>query len=177
MSRCPSCEKEARATARAEREAGERNGQPDRNGRVVHFSEEERKRRSERAKKLHAEGRFGGAVVGRVGGQAARRHRIFDTVLEHFRQPAQVDLVIKAIESNLKGKNKVARLSAVRELRTAEEKQEERMRFDRGGAIDPAGMTQEELQEFVAQGLEAMIDRGEIPVDVVLGDEDVKDVS
>jgi hypothetical protein len=34
-------------------------------------------------------------------------------------------------------------------------------------------MTQEELEEFVMQGMAAMIERGEIPADVVLNPEDV----
>lgn len=176
MSRCPECEKEARRARREARANGQVEGKPDRNGRVVAFSEEERKRRSELAKRLHAEGRFGGAVIGANGGKAVRRHRITDAVLDHFRQPDKQELVLKAIESNLKGKNKLARLSAVRELRQMEEKQDDRMRADRGGAIDPSVMTQEELQEFVAQGLEAMIERGEIAADIVLGEDAVREV-
>jgi hypothetical protein len=158
MSRCPTCEKKARKAAREAKANGEVEGQPDRNGREVHFSPEERQRRSELAKRLHAEGRFGGALI-------------TDAVLEHFREPAKQDLVIKAVESNLKGKNKPARLAAVRELRAMEEQQNERMRADRGGATDPAGMTQEELEEFVVQGLTAMVERGEIPADIVVDGE------
>jgi hypothetical protein len=174
MSRCPECEKLARKQRREAKAAGELEpGKPDRNGRVVHFTEEERRRRSERAKQLHAQGRFGGAVIGARGGSAVKRHRITDAVLEHFRQPEKQELVTKAIESVLKGKNKPARMSAVRELRFMEAQQEERMRADRGGAVDPAGMTQEELEEFVMQGMAAMIERGEIPADVVLNPEDV----
>jgi hypothetical protein len=176
MSRCPECEKAARRASAEARANGQVEGKPDRNGRVVHFSEEERKRRSEVAKRLHAEGRFGGAVIGSNGGKAIKRHRITDAVLEHFRQPDQQQLVIKAIESNLKGKNKLARLSAVREIRTMEEKQDDRLRADRGGAVDPSGMTLEELQELVVQGLEGMIERGEIAADIVLGEDAVREV-
>jgi hypothetical protein len=171
MSRCPTCEKAARQARREARANGELEGQPDRNGRVVAFSEEERKRRSELAKRLHEEGRFGGAVIGRAGGQAAKRHLITDAVLEYFRQPDKQQLVVKAVESNLKGKNKLARLSAVRELRQMEEQQTERQRADRGGAVNPDVLPDDELQVFVMQGLEAMIARGEIPVDVVIDGE------
>jgi len=177
MTRCPTCEKNARRERAAQRASGVLEGKPDRNGRVVAFSEEERERRSELAKRLHAEGRFGGAVIGSRGGQGVRRHRIADAVLEHFRQDDKQDLVIKAYESNLKGKNKLARLQAANAVTSLEKQQDERMMRERGGAIDPAGMTQEELQEFVAQGLEAMIARGEIPVDVVLGDDAVQELS
>lgn len=178
MSRCPTCEKNARRERAAAKANGELEGATeDRNGRVVHFSEAERQRRSELAKRLHAEGRFGGAVIGANGGRSVQRHRITDAVLEHFRKPDQQQLVLKAIESNLKGKNKPARLNAVRELRQMEQLQDERMRADRGGAVDPSGMTEEELMEFVAQGLQSMIERGEIPVDVELGEDDVQDVA
>lgn len=177
MSRCPECEKSARrarAEAKATGELGD--GKPDRNGRVVHFSEEERKRRSELAKRLHEEGRFGGAVIGRNGGKAIRRHRIGDAVLEYFRQPDKQDMVIKAIESNLKGKNKLARLSAVREIGRLEERQDDRLSRDRGGAGDPAELPQHELEELAMQAVEAMIERGQIPADIVLDDSAVQEV-
>jgi hypothetical protein len=177
MSRCPTCEKEARAAAREARARGEVEGKPDRNGRVVHFSEAEIKRRSDLAKRLHAEGRFGGAVIGRTGGKAVKRHRITDAVLEHFRQPDKQEMVIKAIESNLKGKNKQARLSAVREIRQMEEKQDERLARDRGGGPNPAEMPEHELKELAMQAIEAMIEAGELPVDIELGDEAVQELT
>jgi hypothetical protein len=111
MSRCPTCEKNARREAAERRASGEVAPVQATNGRLMHFSDEERKRRSELAKRLHAEGRFGGAVISSLGGQAPRRHRIADAVLDYFRQPDKQDLVIKAVESNLKGKNKPARLA------------------------------------------------------------------
>ena len=175
MSRCPTCEKAARAERREAKANGE-TGEPDRNGRIVHFSEEERRRRSELAKRLHAEGRFGGAVIGADGGRAVKRHRIADAVVEHFRQPAQQELVIKALEGAFKGKNKHLRLAAYRELRQTEEKVDDRMRADRGGAIDPAGMTLEELEAFVVQGVQSLIESGELPPDVVIDADDVTEV-
>lgn len=178
MSRCPDCEKAARKARAEARANGELEGRPDRNGRVVHYSEEERLARSERARRLHAQGRFGGAVIGASGGRAMsrERRRITDAVLEHFRQPEKQELAIKALESALKGKSKNLRLSAYRELRQTEEKAIERERADRGGSIDPAGMEMEELEEFVIQGLTAMVERGEIAADVVLGPDDVREV-
>jgi hypothetical protein len=177
MSRCPECEK----TARKERAEAKANGQleggkPDRNGRVVVFTEEERKRRSELAKRLHAEGRFGGAVIGTRGGQAISRHRLTDSVLEHFRQPDQQELIKRAYEKALKGKNKQLALTAAEKLLIRDEKAAERERADRGGAVDPASMTQEELEAFVAQGIQAKIDRGELPVDIELGADAVHEV-
>lgn len=177
MSRCPKCEKQARQERAEAKARGEVEGKPDRNGRVVAFSEEERQRRSDLAKRMHAEGRFGGSVIGARGGSAVRRHRITDAVLEHFRKPDKQDMVINAYESALKGKNKHLRLRAAEAVTRIDEKVAERERADRGGAVDPSGMTQEELQEFVAQGLQAMIARGELPVDVELDDDDVEEVS
>jgi hypothetical protein len=175
MSRCPACEKQARRERREAKANGDLEGATqDRNGRVVQFTEEERKRRSDLAKRLHAEGRFGGPVVGARGGQAIKRHRITDAVLDHFREPDMQELVIKAYVSNLKGKNRPARLRAAESLLQREEKQDERMRSDRGGAVDPAGMTQDQLMEFVEQGLLAMMERGEIPGAITLGDDDVE---
>jgi hypothetical protein len=176
MSRCPSCETTARRERAAQRAAGELEGRPDRNGRVVAFSEEEIKRRSELAKRMHAEGRFGGAVIGRNGGKSLGRHRINDALLDYFRQGEKQELVIKAFESNLKGKNKALRLRAAESILRTESMQDERMLRERGGAVDPASMPQEELMEFVAQGLQAMIERGEIPVDVQLGEDSVEEI-
>lgn len=177
MSRCPTCERNARRERAEEKAQAGDAGEPDRRGRLVRFSEEERRRRSELARRLHAEGRFGGAVIGARGGRAVSRHRITDAVLEHFRQPEKQEMVINALERAIKGKNKHLGLAAYRELRATEERALERERADRGGAVDPSAMTQEELVEFVSQGIEAMIERGEIPVDVVLGDDAVHEVS
>lgn len=178
MSRCPTCEKSARAQRAAAKASGAiEGGTVQSNGRVVHYSDEERKRRSEMAKKLHADGRLGGAANGSLGGKAIHRHRINDAVLEHFRQPEKQELVIKAYETSLKGKNKPLRLRAAESLLRNEAQQDERMARERGGAVDPAGMSQEELTEFVAQGIEAMLARGEIPADIVLNGDDVQEIS
>jgi hypothetical protein len=69
----------------------------------------------------------------------------------------------------------------VRELRATEEFQDERMRADRGGAADPAGMTPEALQEFVIQGLQAAIERGDVALEdlstIELDDSAVEDIT
>lgn len=176
MSRCKTCEKNARRYREEAKASGALEGEPDRSGRML-LTPEERARRSQLARQLHAEGRFGGAVIGRAGGRAVRRHRLTDAVLEHFRQPEEQELVIQTIRKALKGKNKHLGARTAFDLLRMEEKIADRERADRGGAVDPAGMTQEELEEFVAQGLQAMIERGEIAPDVVLGDDAVYEVS
>jgi hypothetical protein len=179
MARCPVCETKARKKNAAERAAGEREGKPDRNGRIVHFSDEERQRRSELAKRLRAEGKFGGAAVGRLGGQSISRHRITDSVLENFRQPEKQDLVIKAIESALKSKSKALRLRAAESVMRTEAQQDERMSRDRGGAVDPSSLNDEQLLELVAQGVEALLASGDVPtgfIDATAEDADVEDM-
>lgn len=177
MSRCPTCEKNARRYNADARANGELDGAVQTtNGRVVHFSEAERARRSALAKKMHAEGRFGGAVIGARGGAAVKRHRIADAVVDHFRQDDMQALILRAFESNLKGKSKVARRQAANDVLRIEREQDDRLRNDRGGAVDPSSMPEDELLELVAQGLEAMITRGEIPVDFVLGDDAVQEI-
>jgi hypothetical protein len=57
-----------------------------------------------------------------------------------------------------------------------EREQDERLRADRGGALDPSSLPEDELLELVQQGLEALISSGEIPVDIVLSDDAVQDV-
>jgi RNase P protein component len=175
MSRCPQCEKEARAARKEAKANGEVEGKPDRNGRVVVFTEEERRRRSEMAKTLHAEGRFGGAVIGANGGKAVRRHRITDAILEHFRQPDQQDLILRAYESNLRAKNKASRLRAAEALAKLENEAEKRMLAERTSP-DLEAMPDDELANFVQGALEQMIARGEIPADVELGPDDVREI-
>jgi hypothetical protein len=169
MSRCPTCEKNARRERAAAKARGELDGaKTDRNGRIVVFSEAERQRRSDLAKELHAQGRLGGKVIGQRGGQAIQRHRIADAVLEHFRQPDMQELVIRAYESSLKSKSKPVRMAAADKVLRTEKEADERMARDRGGAVDPYSMTQEELAAFVEQGIEGMIARGEVPADIVI---------
>jgi hypothetical protein len=176
MSRCPTCEKNARRTNAEARAAGELDGAVETvNGRVVHFSEEERKRRSELAKRLHAQGRFGGKIAG-AGGAAVKRHRIADAVVDHFRKPDMQELVLRAFESNLRGKNKTARRQAANDVLRIEREQDDRLRADRGGALDPSSLPDDELLELVAQGIEAMIAGGQVPADIVLDESNVQDV-
>jgi hypothetical protein len=145
------------------------------NGRVVRFSEEERKKRSERAKQLHAQGRLGGRQIGALGGRAVNRHRLSDAVLDFFRQPDEQQLIIDAYRRALKGKNKNLGVRAADSLVRIDKDAAERDRANRGGAADPASMTDDELLELVAQGLEAMIAGGQIPADIVLDDDAVQD--
>jgi hypothetical protein len=70
MSRCKTCEKNARRVNAESKANGDLDGAVETsNGRIVRFSEEERKKRSERAKQLHAQGRLGGRQIGALGGR------------------------------------------------------------------------------------------------------------
>lgn len=142
------------------------------------FSEEERQRRSERAKRLNEEGRFGGAVFGAKGARAPRRARLQDAVLEHFRSDqSRVELVVHAYESNLRSRSHSEQLRAAEALRRMEMDEDKRLRDDRGGGKDPYEMTKAELEEFVAQGLKAMMERGELPIDLVLPESAVEEIA
>ena len=172
MTRCKQCTQERREEL-AQRRAG---------GEVVPtISDELRQQRSERAKKLHAEGKFGGAEFGRLGGLG--RHRINDYVLDYFRE--RPHLVAQAIEKALRSKSHGYRLRAA-ELILKDERENERAQKDnRGGATDPAEMTQEQLEEFVMQGLRAQIERGELSAEalqdvmgtITLPDDAIQDVA
>jgi hypothetical protein len=173
MSRCPTCERRARRERREAKINGELEpGSPDRNGRMVNFTPEERQRRSALAKQLHAQGRLGGKANGALGGRAVKRQRITDSVLAFFREPEHQDLIIKAYTSNLKSKSKRDRLAAAEAILRAEKLEEERMRADRGGAVDPSSLTDEQLVELVAQGLEELMAGGTV---IELGPDAVQD--
>jgi hypothetical protein len=173
MSRCIACEKEAREQAKEAKAAGERGEDPGKRG---YFSPEERERRSALARRMHAEGRFGGALIGRAGGSAPRRRRITDAVLEHFRQPDEQELIIQTIRKALKGKNRNLGSRVAFQLLATEEKVAERERADRGGVFDPDSKTDDELREFLEQAFATMIARGEMPVDLELSDDAVQDI-
>jgi hypothetical protein len=173
MSRCPKCETAARKQQAEAKARGELAGKPDRNGRIVAFSEEERQRRSLRAKQLHEKGLLGGAMNGAKGGRGVRRHRVTDAVLEHFRQPEKQELVINAFESALKGNSKALRLRAAESVMKVDEKSAAQERIN---GADLASMHEDDLKELVMQGIEAMIERGELPVDIELGGDDVREI-
>lgn len=151
MKRCKDCVKEAREE-RAQRRA---------NGEMVPtVSDELRQQRSERARKMHAEGRFGGSEFGRRGGLA--RHRINDSVLAYFRD--RQDLVNQAIERALRSKGHGYRLRAAEMLIKLDQEEEKIRQSARGAGKAPDEMTQAELEEFVTQALLSQIESGEIDV-------------
>jgi hypothetical protein len=169
MSRCPTCERNARRANREAKAKGELEGKPDRNGRVVAFSDAELKRRSELAKQMHREGRLNGRANGALGGKAVNRHRLTDAVLEYFRQPDQRCSCSGPTSPTSRARTRACGLQAANALTKLEALQDDRLRSDRGGAMDPADMTDDELREFVMQAaaarVESMIERGELPID------------
>lgn len=153
MSRCKTCTMERRkelATRRA-------------NGEVIPtITDEERKRRSEHAKRLNAEGRFGGAEIGRLGAQAlhSRPRRVAEVIADFAR--SNPDLIEKALQNNLRAKNKSQQMRAVEFLAKHELEAERVAQTARGSGKTPDEMTQDELRAFVEQGIRAQIERGEI---------------
>jgi hypothetical protein len=167
MRYCTACVQRGRRE-RAERRA---------NGEIVPtVTEERRQQMSENAKKLHAEGRLGGSDYGRLG-HRARKAKVVDAVLEHFRESGKLQLIIDAYESNLRSRNRPARLKAAEALVAMEFNEDKRMREARGAGKSPDEMTPDELQEFVEQGLAAMIESGEIPADITLSPDAVREIA
>lgn len=148
MTRCITCVKAARRDRAERRSRGEE---------VPKYSEEERRVRSERAIQLHAEGKLGGP---QPGAGRPRKPRMTDAVLEHFQE--NLPLVIRAIESNLRSKNKAQRERAAEFLITLEQTEDKRLRDARGAGKDPTQMTREELIELITQGMMAMIQGGDV---------------
>lgn len=162
---CAECVKRVRRERADRRASGEE---------IEPFSEERRKEMAENAKKLHAEGRLGGSTFGKLGGRP-RKPRIADAVLEHFRESGKLDLIIQAYESNLRSRNRGQRLKAAEALSAMEFAEDKRQREARGSGKSPEEMTPDELQEFVAQGLAAMIESGELPM--TLSEDAVREVA
>jgi alkylated DNA nucleotide flippase Atl1 len=155
MARCKECVYASREERRARREAGEE---------LPRFSLEERKRRSDQAKQMHAEGRIGGSGYGSLGGRAGRprRPRITEGVLEHFREDHNFQLIIRAFESNLRSNNKRDRLSAAKEIVSMDQRSEEIAAKLRGHGKSPDEMSPEELHELLEQGIMALIESGDV---------------
>lgn len=155
MARCKSCVMEARREREARRKAGEV---------VPRFSLEERKRRSDAATRMHAEGRLGGSGYGSLGGRAGRprKPKITDAILEHFQQDQQFQLLVRALESNLRSNRKADRLAAAKEIFKLEIDAEKNRVAARGAAKAPEDMTPDELHELLEQGLSALLESGDL---------------
>lgn len=132
------------------------------NGEVVPtITAEEREKRRQRMLQLHAEGRAGGSEFGKLGGRT-RKPRITDALLEWARTDPIINLQVRAIEASLRSKVKSQRMRAVEFLSKLEQDEDKLKAAARGAGKGPDEMSAEELEEFVAQGLAAMIERGEL---------------
>lgn len=152
MTRCIECVREARRDRSERRARGEV---------VPAVTEEERKRRSQLARRLHEQGRFGGPEFGAMGGRP-RKPSVNEHLIEHFRERS--DLIVRAVESNLRSKNKAHRMRAAEFVSKLELEHDKAQREARGQGKTPEEMTKEELQEFVAAALTARIEAGELDV-------------
>lgn len=141
------------------------------------ITEDRRREMAENAKRLHAEGRLGGSAFGKLGGRP-RKPKIADAVLEHFRAAPKLDLIIQAYESNLRSRNRGQRLRAAEALSNLEQMEDKRLRDSRGAGKDPSDMTADELQEFLEQGIAALIESGDFDVTALtLPDSAVREVA
>lgn len=165
---CAECVKRTRKERADRRASGEE---------LPAISDERRQQMSENAKQLHAEGRLGGSKFGKLGGRP-RKPRIADAVLEYFRDPSKLDLIIAAYESNLRSRNRSSRLKAAEAINALEFAEDKRSREARGAGKSPEEMTGEELQEFLEQGLAAMIESGDFdPNTITLPDSAIQEVA
>ena len=144
---------------------------------VPRVSDEERQRRSEQALRMHAEGKLGGAAYGRLGGRPRNRDRINHSLLDHFREPDKQQLIIDAVESNLRSRSKADRMKAVSFLHQVEMDEDKRLRDDRGGMKNPEEMSEEELAALLEQGIQSMLERGELGNVITLAPEAVQDIA
>lgn len=157
--RCASCVKAKRRERSQTRAAGEE---------VQAYSPERRADLAQRARDLHAQGKLGGSEFGKLGGRP-RKPRIAEAVLEHFRDGKKMDLVIAAYEGALRSRNRSLRLRAAEALGNLEQVEDKRQRDARGSGRDPADLSPEELEEFLVQGIAAMIERGELTAEGLAG--------
>jgi hypothetical protein len=156
MTRCIECVKRSRSEKQERRSRGET---------VPRYSEEEIERRRQNAIQLHEEGRLGGAKFGKLG-PIKRKARVTDALLDHFRQPAEAARVISVYDRNLRSRSPAIRQKAADKIVDLELKDEEVKAKLRGAGKGPEDMTPEELEEFLVQGLAAMLERGEVPIDL-----------
>lgn len=158
MKRCIECVKAARRERSERRAAGEV---------VPVVSEELRQQRSENAKRLHAEGRLGGAQFARMADHSKRKRRINDLLLEWARE--HPELVVGVLERNLRSKNRAAGMRALEHLSKIEVESEKLDITARGAGKAPEEMAPDELREFVEQGIRAQLERGEITIEQLTG--------
>jgi hypothetical protein len=127
------------------------------------LSLEERQRRSELARRLHSEGKFGGKEYGRLGGRP-RKPRATELVAEEARNSAHelVDAFKDALDP---ANHPQVRVRAATEWLNIEAKEEElRMKEER----QLEGLHRDALIARVAEKLGVLIDAGVVP-DIVEG--------
>jgi len=122
------------------------------------LTDAERQRRSELAKRLHAEGKFGGSEFGKLGGRP-RRQRATELVAEEARDNAK--LIVEAFKDALGKENHPnTRVRAATEWLSIEAKEEElRMKEER----QLEGMHRDQLIAQVAEKLGVLIEAGVVP--------------
>lgn len=167
MTRCIECVKADREERAQRRASGEV---------VPAVSEELRQQRSERAKRLNAEGRFGGAEFAKLAVHPSRRPRLADTLLDWAKENSH--LAVKALEANLRSKQKSQRMRALEFMAGLEQSDDKTKAALRGAGKSPEEMSLEELEELVTQGLRAKIESGEIDISsvITLADDQVQEM-
>lgn len=152
--RCIDCTVDARKENRERR----KEGKPAKH----HISEEERKRRSDRAKQMHAEGKLNAKDDGAKGGRPKVKS-ITEYVLDEMR--SEGDLVLNALKSGLKAKSPNIKVRAAEMLMTIEGRDDDR----RSKSKSSAEMSRGELIEGIVTGILELQSRGQLPEDIIEG--------
>lgn len=123
-----------------------------------YYSPEERRRRSEMAKKLHAEGKLGGKDIGRRGGLAPKKKRAGAYVREKAQKnPAQI---WRALAAGLQSPDPETQRKAAMAILEVERKDEE---LSLAEAVAYEKMRQDELIERVIGSLSKLGLAGKLP--------------
>ena len=103
------------------------------------WTPEQRERKRETALRLVAEGKFGGAAIGRLGGYRThqeyhRKKLMQEAVAENGRKNTQG--IIKALEGMLNSGDKRIQLEAIREYRAVEDWTQKNLREEERRALE-----------------------------------------
>ena len=130
----------------------------------MQLSEEERKRRSELAKKLHKKGQFGG---NQKGAGRPKKERAQEVVAEKIKEEA--DSIFKALKDALKSDSPTTKLKAALAMLEIETKEREHMIKEEQREFD--NLSKEAMLELIEQRIKQLKEDGvDIPgLDIIQG--------
>lgn len=126
------------------------------------LSEEERERRSALARRLHQEGRFGGAEYGKLGGRP-RKKRASEIVADEAKENAQkiVNAFLDALDEE---KHIDTRVRAAKQWIEIEQR-EEALQMEEEKSLE--GLRRDQLVRMTVEKLSKLAERGVLPQQVL----------